>query len=136
MSFLDTAYLVSVQKRAPTVAASVTVPEAEVSSQTKPEEEAEMEVKKMESSESEMSSDEETRDMLASRRYDLCVAKCTYVYRSLEVVYAQVLCVTLTAYVVSTNAFLTLVFCILCQNVCNFVVHLWPFGSLSSVVCQ
>ena len=83
-----------VQERAPTVADSVTLQEAEVSSQTKPEEEAEMEMKKMESSESEMSSDEETKDMLASRRYDLCVAKCTYVYRSLEVVYTRLLCVT------------------------------------------
>ena len=125
MSFLDTPYLVSVQERAPTVA----VQEAEVSSQTKPEEEAEVEVKKMESSESEMSSDEETRDMLASRRYDLCVAKCTYVYWSLEVVYARVLCVTPTAYVVSTNAFLTLVFCILCQclHFCRTPLAIWLF---------
>ena len=89
-----------VQEHAPTVAANVTVQEAEVSSQTKPEEEAEMEMKKMESSESEVSSDEETKDMLASRRYDLCVAKCTYVriqvtrgrIRTSLVCYPNILC--------------------------------------------
>ena len=57
-----------VQDDTPAVTASAAVQKLEDSSQTKFEVEAEMEETRIASSESELSSDEDTKDMLASRR--------------------------------------------------------------------
>lgn len=66
-SFLDVLRMF-VQDDMPAVTASEAVQKPEDSSQMKFEVEAEMEEKRIESSESELSSDEDTKDMLASRR--------------------------------------------------------------------
>ena len=57
-----------VQDDTPAVTASTAVQKPEDSSQTKFEVEVEMEETRIASSESELSSDEDTKDMLASRR--------------------------------------------------------------------
>ena len=57
-----------VQDDTPAVTASTAVQKPEDSSQTNFEAEAEMEEKRIASSESELSSDEDTKDMLATRR--------------------------------------------------------------------